>query len=146
MRLYKRGNGRTSRVVADDEVEEQTTAVAEEAGDVDVAPEAVDLLFEATDVAEVIAEITNEDVEVDTDDETGEVVISVGEGENKEEYVVTPDGDEEFVESSKRVARKATVKASRKPARRPMVKRPVSASKKVARPVRSARTVRKISK
>ena len=47
MRLYKRGNGRTSRVVADDEVEEQTTAVAEEAGDVDVAPEAgrVDLVW-----------------------------------------------------------------------------------------------------
>jgi hypothetical protein len=47
--------------------------------DAEVAPEAMDLLFEAEDVAELVAEVTGDVVEVTADGD--EVVFSVGEGE-----------------------------------------------------------------
>lgn len=72
-----------------------------------VAPEASDLLFEAEDVAELVAEITGEPVEVTADDTT--VVFAVGE----DEYTVEADGDEEILETSRRNFRgKRTVAAS----------------------------------
>ena len=76
---------------------------------VEVAPEATELLFEAEDVAEVVAEATGQDVAVDVTD-TG-VEFTVGEGEEAEVFTVEPEGDEELLEASTRVMKKA-VKAS----------------------------------
>ena len=80
------------------------------------------LLFEAEDVAELVAEITEQDVEVTIDDEADSVTFAVGE----EEYTITPEGDEEVVESSTKKFRSNKVQASEK------VNRRVSASRKVS--------------
>ena len=75
--------------------------------DVDIAPEATDLLFEAEDVAQLVAEVTGEEVAVEAD---GDVVeFTVGEDDV---YVVEAEGDEEILESVK--TPKAAVKASRR--------------------------------
>ena len=157
-----RGKG---RIVAEDEVDVQDVAPVEE--EVVVAPEASDLLFEAEDVAELLAEVTGEVVEATADDDV--VTFAIGEGETIEEYTVTAEGDEEILEASTRMRKGARpVKASRRPmarrpvsasARRPMgARRPVSASRKapVARkpiarqaapekaPVKASRTIRKV--
>lgn len=97
--------------------------------DVDVAPEATDLLFEAEDVAEILAEATGNDVVVETNDETDEVIFTVGD----EDFTVTPEGDEEILEASTRVLRgKKTVSASTR-TRRPM-------------PAKNTRTIKRASK
>lgn len=86
-----------------------------------VAPEATDLLFEAEDVAELIAEVTGEAVEVTADDET--VTFAVGDTE----FTVEAEGTEEILETSTKVLRgKKPVKAStaRKTAGRPIKKVP----------------------
>lgn len=82
--------------------------------DVDVTPEASEILFQADDVADVIAEVTGEDVSADiADEETGAVEFTVGDPEDGNSYIVEPEGDEEVVETSKRIpARKRAVKAS----------------------------------
>lgn len=72
-----------------------------------VNEEATDILFEAEDVAELVAEVTGEDVEVTADED--QVVFAVGD----EEYTVEPEGDEEILESRGTQGREA-VKASRK--------------------------------
>ena len=80
---------------------------------VEVAPEASDLLFEADDVAELIAEVTGKDVTVTAEEDT--VTFEVGE----DEFVVEAEGTEEILESTKRpLANKRPVKASRKAAPR----------------------------
>ena len=84
----------TKKVMADEQV-------------VDVAPEATDLLFEAADVAEVIAEVTGEDVAVEADGET--VEFTVGE----DVYTVEAEGDEEILESVRTRKSAKAVKASR---------------------------------
>lgn len=90
---------RKRRIYADDEVT--------------VAPEATDLLFEAEDVAELVAEVTGEVVDVTADGD--EVVFAVGEGEDAEEFTVTADGDEEVLESVRKPFKgKRTVSASRR--------------------------------
>lgn len=90
---------RRRRIVAEDEI--------------NVAPEATDLLFEAEDVAELVAEVTGEVVDVTADGD--EVVFAVGEGEAAEEFTVTAEGDEEILETSRRALKgKRTVAASRK--------------------------------
>lgn len=104
MRIQK--NGR--RVVAETEVD----------------VEATDLMFEAEDVAELVAEITGEDVEVTADETT--VEFAVGD----DVYVVEAEGDEEIVEMSSRVLRGS--------------KKPVSASTR--RTVSAGRTVRRTRK
>lgn len=72
-----------------------------------VAPEASDLLFEAEDVADLVAEVTGEPVDVTADDNT--VVFAVGE----DEYTVEAEGDEEVLEAARRPLRgKRTVAAS----------------------------------
>lgn len=85
--------------------------------DTDVAPEASELLFDANDVADLVAEVTGEDVEVTAEDTS--VTFDVGE----ESYTVEAedDGSIEEVESSVRVPRrKRPVSAStRSDARRP---------------------------
>ena len=95
--------------------------------DVTVDPQATDLLFEAEDVAELVATITGDVVDVTADGD--EVVFAVGEGDEAEEFTVTAEGDEEILESSRRVLRgKKTVAASRR----------INASRRSATPVRKA--------
>ena len=108
----------------------------EEVGAVEVAPEATELVFEAEDVAQLVAEVTGEDVEVEADENS--VVFTVGDYD----YTVEPEGTEEILESSTKVLRgKKPVSASSK-TRRPGVgtrpRRPVSAS--------TRRPARKVSK
>ena len=86
--------------------------------EVEVAPEAAELLFEAQDVADLIAAVTEEEVQVESEGE--EVVFTVGE----DEFTVAPEGDEEVLESVR--TRKAPVKANR-------------VAKRVVRPSRRAR-------
>lgn len=63
-------------------------------GEISIAPEATDLLFEAEDVAELLAEVTGSPVDVSAD---GSVVsFDIGD----ETYTVEAEGDEEIVESS----------------------------------------------
>ena len=132
MKILRKGNGR--KVVADEEFDvEETAPVEEEAGVVDVADEATELLFETEDVAQLIAEVTGEDVEVSTDDETEEVEFAVGD----EVFTITPDEDIEDVESSRKIKRSLkrvsasrqrssrAVKASTKRAARPAAKKSV---------------------
>lgn len=76
-------------------------------GDVTIEPEASDLLFEVEDVAELIAEITGEPVDVSADEES--VEFAVGE----DVFTVEAEGDEEILESTRRpLTNKRTVKAS----------------------------------
>lgn len=115
------------RIVADEELDMQMP----EMDGVDVAPEATDLLFEAEDVAELIAEVTAQPVEVEVADDGESVVFAVGE----DEFVVEPEGDEEVLEAVRRPLRsKRPVKASR---------RPVKASRKLP-PARRGRVVRSV--
>lgn len=112
--------------------------VAEETLDVkmDIPEESMDapteLLFEATDVADLIAEITGEEVEMDMDDDV--VVYRVGE----DEYTIEPEGDEEILEAVRKPFKnRRTVAANRRPAA-PAKKKPVAASKKPVRVPRDA--------
>ena len=87
--------------------------------DVDVAPEATDLLFEAEDVAQLVAEVTGEEVAVEAE---GDVVeFTVGEDDV---YVVEAEGDEEILESVNlaKGRRNKAVRASRK-VRKPAARR-----------------------
>lgn len=74
----------------------------------DVTAETQTLLFEAEDVAEVIAEVTGEPVDVTTDEEEGEVTFEV----DGEEFTVKPDGTEEVLESRRIPAGRSKVSAS----------------------------------
>lgn len=77
------------------------------ANDEVVVPE-TDLLFEAEDVAELVSEITGEDVEVAAEEDT--VTFTVGD----EDFIVEADGTEEIVESARSIRRNArSIKASR---------------------------------
>ncbi len=111
---------KTQKIKAEDELDMEMDVVdeaPEAVGDVSVDPEATELVFEAEDVAELVAEVTGEEVSVTVD--TDAVVFTVGE----DEFTVEPEGDEEILESSRRVLRgKKPVKASR---RMPAAKKPV---------------------
>lgn len=74
--------------------------------DTDVAPEASDLLFEAEDVAELVAEITGEDVSVEADEST--VTFEVA----GESYTCEAEEGLEEVESCTRIRSRRPVKAS----------------------------------
>lgn len=81
----------------------------DDAGSVDIAPEATDLLFEAEDVAELVAEVTGEAVEVVADEDT--VTFTIGE----DEFTVEAEGNEEIVEARRTELRgKKPVSASTK--------------------------------
>lgn len=118
---------RRNRIVAGEELDGGAAGV----GTAEVAPEATDLLFEAEDVAELVAEATGEPVEVTADEDS--VTFAVGE----DEYTVEAEGDEEILEATRRPLRgKRRVSAStcRRPASR------VSASRTIRKvPSRSAR-------
>lgn len=107
------------------------------AGEVNVAPEASDLLFEAEDVAELLAEVTGGPVEVTADQDT--VVFAVGD----EEFTVEAEGDEEVLEAVRKPLRgKRPVSASRKSS---VGKRPVAASRQMPpRPAKTSKTIRKL--
>lgn len=104
---------KSSKVVADEEIEiveepevvEDVEAPEEE---VEVAPEVASLLFEAEDVAELIAEVTGQPVAAEAAEDGESVEFTVGE----DVFTVSADGDEEILES-RRVAKKA-VQASTK--------------------------------
>lgn len=100
--------------------------------DVPVMDDPSELLFEATDVADLLAEVTGEDVNMDMDD--NKVVFTIGE----DEYTIEPEGNEEVLEAVRRPLRnkrsvaantqripnrKPPVKASTKPAAKPSVRR-----------------------
>ena len=125
---------------AEEDAPKAPEAEVEEIGVVEVAPEATELVFETEDVAQLVAEVTGEDVEVEADE--NRVVFTVGDYD----YTVEPEGTEEILESSTKVlCGKKAVKASSK-ARRPRMgtraRRPVSASTR--KPAR--RPARKVSK
>lgn len=101
------------------------TANADVDGETTVAPEASDLLFEAEDVAELVAEVTGEPVDVTADDDA--VTFAVGE----DEYTVEAEGDEEILE------------AVRKPLRS---KKTVAASRRINRNTRTRRSARPLRK
>lgn len=107
----KASNARVAKrnIRADEEIVDEAP-VAEE---VEVAPEASDLLFEAEDVAQLVAEVTGEDVSVSADDDV--VTFEIGE----DVFTVEAEGDEEILESTRKpLANKKTVKASKKVVRR----------------------------
>ena len=119
----------------------------EEIGTVDVAPEATELVFETEDVAQLVAEVTGEDVEVEADEDS--VVFTVGDFD----YTVEPEGDEEILEASTKVLRgKRPVRAAsraRRQGARNRSRRPVDAStRRTGRPIGGAsrRPTRKVSK
>lgn len=109
---------RKKNIMASEEVMDEVNNVADAAiddveetgaeGEVIIDPEATDLLFEAEDVAELIAEVTGEAVEVTVEDDSVEFAIG------DEVFTVEAEGNEEILEAaSKKVLRgKRTVAAS----------------------------------
>ena len=83
----------------------KVTAPIKAEAEVEVAPEATELLFETDDVAELISEVTGEDVSVEATEDS--VEFTVGEDEV---YTVEPEGDEEILEACR--PKKRAVKAS----------------------------------
>ena len=76
----------------------------------EIATEAADLLFEVEDVAQLVAEITGEDVDVTADE--NEVTFAVA----GEEFTCSAEEDIDEVESSRSIKRSMKrVAASRKP-------------------------------
>lgn len=115
---------RSVRADEDIQIDEKITEEAP-AAEATVDPAATDMLFEAEDVAELVAEVTGEEVTVEVDDADDSVIFTVG----TEEFTVEPEGDEEILEASTKSLRgKAPVRASRKAAPRKNVR----ASRKVA--------------
>ena len=123
----------TKKVTAGDELDTEVmepemdedvvddTPDAEE--DVNVAPEATDLLFEAEDVAQLVAEVTGQPVDVDTAEDGNSVEFTVGE----DVFTVTAEGDEEVLEAIRKpLKKKKLVSAStnRKPAGKTVRKLP----------------------
>lgn len=105
-----RAKARRRAIRANEEMEEKV----KEGGAVDVTPEASDLLFEVDDVAELLAEVTGEDVSVEADED--QVIFGIGD----DEYTVDAEGDEEILENTRKPLRgKASVRASRKVNRAP---------------------------
>lgn len=127
------------KVYADDTIDENMDNIQdapESDEDVVVEPEATDLLFESEDVAELVAEVTGQPVEVTVDDDS--ITFAVGE----DEYTVEPEGDEELLEAATRIPRKARKVAAS--TRRNTATRKVAASRTVPAS-RKTRTVRRTS-
>lgn len=106
------------KIVADDEIMEQPVDQVED--DVDVEPAAAEMLFEAEDVADILAEVTGQPITVEVADDASQCVIGVGEdeftidAEDAEEInEAEPVPEEEPVAESKKIRGKA-VRASSK--------------------------------
>lgn len=82
----------------------------------EIAPEASELIFEVEDVAELVAEITGEDVDVTADE--NEVTFEVA----GETFTCSAEEDIEEVESSTRPKRSMKRVAASKTAKKPMGK------------------------
>lgn len=112
MRIAKKSPSMKKRTVrASEEIVEQP------AGDVDVTDEATDILFETEDVAQLLAEVTEEDVTADVDDKSGDIIFTVAD----DEYVVEPEEDAELLEACtrpRRSARRVSASSRRVPSKR----------------------------
>jgi hypothetical protein len=88
---------------------DKEVVVDKDVTNINIADEATDLLFEAEDVAELLAEVSGEDVAVTADEDA--VTFEVGD----DVYTVEAEGDEEILESTRvnRAGRKP-VRASRR--------------------------------
>lgn len=111
--MYINKNNRSRRVFADDEIDQEVQAPVEDEmvgeADVNVDPEATELLFETDDVAQLVAEVTEQPVDVVVDEDA--VVFTVGDVD----YTVEPEGDEELLAAATRLRRgKKPVKASKR--------------------------------
>lgn len=94
-----------NRVVAEEEIID----MPEE----EFVEEPTELLFEGSEVADLLAQVTGEEVEMESDED--KVVFRIGE----DEYTVEPEGDEEILEARRVPKSKRPVKAStRKPMQR----------------------------
>lgn len=110
----------TKAIKADDELDVEDELPEVEDMDVDVSPEATELLFETEDVAQLLAEVTQQPVDVDTTDDGESVEFTVGE----DVYTVESEGDEEVLESVRKpFKRKKTIKSSRQMSKN--IKKPV---------------------
>lgn len=101
------------KITADDAVD--APVVVDEAPSADVDPEASELLFETEDVAQLVAEVTGQPVDVELDNENDAVKFTVGD----DEFTIHAEGDEEILESRKIARGKRKVAASVKPAAKP---------------------------
>lgn len=114
----------TKAIKADDELDVEDELPEVEDTDVEVSPEATELLFETEDVAQLLAEVTQQPVDVDTADDGESVEFTVGE----DVYTVESEGDEEVLESVRKpFKRKKAIKSSRQ------------ISKNIKKPVRQIR-------
>lgn len=107
-----------NRIVADEEIDVVDVPEEDEGAMVNV--EDTDLLFEAEDVAELVAEVTGQPVEVTVQNDGQSVDFAVGE----DVFTVQAEGDEEILETSRRSLRgKKAVQASQKTQRGRRVRR-----------------------
>lgn len=114
----------TKAIKADDELDVEDELSEVEDTDVEVSPEATELLFETEDVAQLLAEVTQQPVDVDTTDDGESVEFTVGD----DVYTVESEGDEEVLESVRKpFKRKKAIKSSRQ------------ISKNIKKPVRQIR-------
>lgn len=114
----------TKAIKADDELDVEDELPEVEDTDVEVSPEATELLFETEDVAQLLAEVTQKPVDVDTTDDGESVEFTVGD----DVYTVESEGDEEVLESVRKpFKRKKAIKSSRQ------------ISKNIKKPVRQIR-------
>lgn len=114
----------TKAIKADDELDVEDELPEVEDTDVEVSPEATELLFETEDVAQLLAEVTQQPVDVDTADDGESVEFTVGD----DVYTVESEGDEEVLESVRKpFKRKKAIKSSR------------HISKNIKKPVRQIR-------
>lgn len=110
----------TKAIKADDELDVEDELPEVEDTDVEVSPEATELLFETEDVAQLLAEVTQKPVDVDTTDDGESVEFTVGE----DVYTVESEGDEEVLESVRKpFKRKKAIKFSRQTSKN--IKKPV---------------------
>lgn len=114
----------TKAIKADDELDVEDELPEVEDTNVEVSPEATELLFETEDVAQLLAEVTQQPVDVDTADDGESVEFTVGD----DVYTVESEGDEEVLESVRKpFKRKKAIKSSRQ------------ISKNIKKPVRQIR-------
>lgn len=110
----------TKAIKADDELDVEDELPEVEDTDVEVSPEATELLFETEDVAQLLAEVTQQPVDVDTADDGESVEFTVGD----DVYTVESEGDEEVLESVRKpFKRKKAIKSSRQMSKN--IKKPV---------------------
>ena len=107
------------KIVADDEImEKPVDQVADD--EVAVEPAAAEMLFEAEDVADILAEVTGQPITVEVADDASQCVIGVGDDEftidaEDAEQIneAAPVPEEEPVAESKKIRGKAVQAASK---------------------------------